>query len=421
MLNYSKKILVPCANQIELDLKRTFPDDAKCMEEAFLSKLRNVLTCFSIRNSSIGYCQGMNFIAGKLLRVIDNEEQVFWIFIQIIEHILPLNYYSELTGVIIDTTLTETILRVYFPELYFFFTKNNFKLTLSNFIHKWLVCLFTSTFQKEVAYTILDFFFIDGSLVLIKTCLCVFAALKDDLIKNNDFESLYGILNDCPQKMNNPNIVIFFLESKRISFDKHLLKQFRSKLRVPIYNGLIKKKLISNKTSKYEKKKVLKKKGVTCDPNWPSCIYAVDAHEVLDFLVLKESRLNFIIDDYYYVKNKQYPDETYDLIDEFNNIEDKEVLCERHAHFCDDKKLVDSSKNFLEAPQSSFFEDNSDCSQVDLKIYGDLEEDKDVDNVVQTIIADLSSRDKPIKDSDYTVLINSSLYYPKNYNFHTLE
>ena len=39
----------------------------------FLEKLQNILTCYSIRNSSVGYCQGFNFIVSKLLEVILDE------------------------------------------------------------------------------------------------------------------------------------------------------------------------------------------------------------------------------------------------------------------------------------------------------------------------------------------------------------
>ena len=75
------------------------------MEQNFLDKLKNILMCYSIRNTTVGYCQGMNFIVGRLLLIMDNEEQAFWIFVQIIEKILPIFYYSDLAGIIIETTM----------------------------------------------------------------------------------------------------------------------------------------------------------------------------------------------------------------------------------------------------------------------------------------------------------------------------
>jgi hypothetical protein len=42
----------------------------------------------------IGYCQGMNFIVGRLMKHMKSEESTFWLFTMLIENILPLNYYT---------------------------------------------------------------------------------------------------------------------------------------------------------------------------------------------------------------------------------------------------------------------------------------------------------------------------------------
>ena len=69
MLKYSKTIPCPSEKQIILDLRRTFPEEKECMTDEFLEKLKNILICYSIRNTSVGYCQGMNFIGGRLLLI----------------------------------------------------------------------------------------------------------------------------------------------------------------------------------------------------------------------------------------------------------------------------------------------------------------------------------------------------------------
>ena len=101
----------------------------------------------------------MNFIAGTLLLIMENEEQAFWVFIQIMERILPITYYSELIGIVVETTLIENILGLYFPDLFKFIIDTNFNIPLRNFIHKWMVCLFTQNLSSEMVYTFLDFFF----------------------------------------------------------------------------------------------------------------------------------------------------------------------------------------------------------------------------------------------------------------------
>ena len=41
------------------------------------NSLKNVLKAYSRRNCTLGYCQGFNYIVGKILKVINNEEDCF--------------------------------------------------------------------------------------------------------------------------------------------------------------------------------------------------------------------------------------------------------------------------------------------------------------------------------------------------------
>ena len=59
--------------QIDKDLKRSHYKQDK----EFIEKVRNVLTNYSIRNSSIGYCQGFNFIVEKIMQIMENNEVLF--------------------------------------------------------------------------------------------------------------------------------------------------------------------------------------------------------------------------------------------------------------------------------------------------------------------------------------------------------
>jgi len=77
--NYYKNLLelsrnIPCfyEKQILKDIPRT---NMEILEKnpSFEQKMRNILVCYSIRNNSIGYCQGFNFIVLRILEIIENE------------------------------------------------------------------------------------------------------------------------------------------------------------------------------------------------------------------------------------------------------------------------------------------------------------------------------------------------------------
>ena len=71
-MELSQKIPLFYEQQILKDVPRT---NANLIEKnpELEKKLRNILVCYSIRNNSIGYCQGFNFIVLRILEVMQNE------------------------------------------------------------------------------------------------------------------------------------------------------------------------------------------------------------------------------------------------------------------------------------------------------------------------------------------------------------
>ena len=69
---------------------------------------------------------------------------------------------------------------------------------------------------------------------------------------------------------------------------------------------------------------------------------------MVEYVILKESKNPFIINDYYYIKNQGDKNKTNNYIDELENHTKKEIIIERQKHICDDMKLVNTSKNLIE-------------------------------------------------------------------------
>ena len=398
------------------------------MTESFLEKLKNILVCYSIRNTSVGYCQGMNFIGGRLLLIMGSEEQTFWLFVQIMEKILSIIYYSELVGIVVETTIIENLISFYFPKLQEYFINNNFNVPLRNFIHKWMVGLFTQTLSPEMVYTFFDFLFLDGRDLLIKNSLFVISFIHDKLIKNNNIEFMYNIFNEGLLKIHDIKTMIYFLEQNNLKnidkYRKQLEKSIISKVKEEAG-------LNSNEEKKKNRSESLKEKGIICNPNWPTCLYDDYTQNVIDVLVLKENKLPYIINDYYYIKNDNYPDnKLYGIYK--NNKETlslvKEVLVERHKHICDNAILVDSSKLLIDEEYKKIdidlidWEKNKDDEN---KIYDKLKNSEDFDNVVKVIQNEMKKTIKPIKINEINIIINNNekgeKYYSTKYFYDNFE
>eukprot|EP00958_Prasinococcus_capsulatus_P029269 scaffold7384_cov396-Prasinococcus_capsulatus_cf.AAC.4 len=64
------------ATQVEKDVYRTLPEHPALSDER-REVLKQLLLTYAKHNPSVGYCQGINFVAGLLLLFLD-EEDAFW-------------------------------------------------------------------------------------------------------------------------------------------------------------------------------------------------------------------------------------------------------------------------------------------------------------------------------------------------------
>jgi hypothetical protein len=78
--------------------------------------LREVLCAYAIRNPSLIYCQGMNYIVAFLLMNEMSSEQTFWFITCLIENILPDDYFKDLTTISIIVCIINDLIEDIFPQ-----------------------------------------------------------------------------------------------------------------------------------------------------------------------------------------------------------------------------------------------------------------------------------------------------------------
>lgn len=106
-------------DDIEKDVDRTFPEHAyfenSGMGEAVL---RRVLRAFAMHNPDIGYCQSLNFVAGMIL-ILMEEEEAFWLLVTIVDKLLPPDYYTKsMVGTYVDQFVLAHIIKKYLPRIH---------------------------------------------------------------------------------------------------------------------------------------------------------------------------------------------------------------------------------------------------------------------------------------------------------------
>ena len=144
------------------DIKRTFPNDPSFKIDSInYKKLFNLLTSYSNYNKSIGYAQGLNFLAASSIFLFKNEEKVF-IFLDGLINRFKLNNLLSINNQNLPKRLKyfSYILNKYCSE---FINHLNSKLLNHEFFStSWLLTLFSNSMERNKLFICWSFMVIFG-------------------------------------------------------------------------------------------------------------------------------------------------------------------------------------------------------------------------------------------------------------------
>lgn len=218
----SDKLILSNINQINLDLHRTLPSNIffnnliSSERGPNFYKLQRILYAFVVYKPEVGYCQGMNKIVGNLLlgdSLADEtrgrmaEEDLFWIFVAVIDQVLPhygnsqLNYFSSesLKHIRRDQQI---IYEKYFPRFMPKLHKHLTSLLVQvEFITlNWWLSLFTENFLSlEIWFKIFDNLLVNSSSIdtqLIALSLSTFQIFESVLLGVHRCDDVYLMMNN---------------------------------------------------------------------------------------------------------------------------------------------------------------------------------------------------------------------------------
>lgn len=192
-LNQASREPPELSNVIERDLYRTFPTNYHFKDEEGITRMRNVLLSYSLRNNSVGYCQSMNFLVAVLLLHMD-EEAAFWVLSSIVEDLVPGHYTKTMTGMHLDQKVFEALVEQRLPKVHAHLAELDFP--LESVTYQWFLCLFVNSLPLETTLRIWDCFLHEGCKALFRTGLAILMLLSKDILCTDNFMDLHQLLTD---------------------------------------------------------------------------------------------------------------------------------------------------------------------------------------------------------------------------------
>eukprot|EP00658_Telonema_sp_P-2_P003772 TRINITY_DN1140_c0_g4_i3.p1 TRINITY_DN1140_c0_g4~~TRINITY_DN1140_c0_g4_i3.p1 ORF type:complete len:405 (-),score=100.35 TRINITY_DN1140_c0_g4_i3:451-1665(-) len=216
-------------NQIDRDINRTFTLHPAFMPTAQgVQSLRSVLRAVAMRFPYIGYCQGMNFVAGLLLVVTKSgashdfstqvqavsleetreiEESAFWIVCGLVDSLLPEAYFGsdrhnklpQLHGLRNSLEVVTFLMESRTPGLVAHL--KDLGLPPSVFAVRWLPCLFSGCLPAETCLRIWDLLFAFGECVLYQAAVALMEMHAEQLMDTDDPQQAFDIIQNASASM----------------------------------------------------------------------------------------------------------------------------------------------------------------------------------------------------------------------------
>jgi len=183
----------PHTEQINRDINRTFPKHIFFQDRGGLGQqlLFNVLKAFSIYNTTVGYCQGMGFIAAMLLIYME-EEDAFWVLVRLCDG-------YGMSGLFMDGfpalnecyDIINKMLAEWLPNLNEHFKNKDIHTPM--YCPQWFLTLFIITLPFAVVLRVWDIFLHDGLSAIFLVAVSLLKLYESEMLKM-DSEQLFTFL-----------------------------------------------------------------------------------------------------------------------------------------------------------------------------------------------------------------------------------
>lgn len=188
-------------------------------------ELYNVLSSYARSNQIVGYCQGMNYIAGLILIVTKDEVATYWLLKYLVEDVADEYHSRNMRGLQRDIFVISEIIKRRKPLI------NEKVLELGMpwavILTKWLICLFSEVLPVETVLRVWDVMFAEGYKIIFRVSLAIILILEDDIMKTNDITELAELLRNISKDRRMVDCQVFIEYMLKINLKRREIELLR--------------------------------------------------------------------------------------------------------------------------------------------------------------------------------------------------
>mmetsp|Transcript_10136 Transcript_10136/g.18995 ORF Transcript_10136/g.18995 Transcript_10136/m.18995 type:complete len:664 (+) Transcript_10136:230-2221(+) len=174
--------------------------------EGGLAKLRRVLRAYSVYDSEVGYCQGMNFIAAMFITFVD-EEEAFWLLVHVMNE-APCRmrglFGEGMSEAHVVLHIADRLINQFHPRLAKHFDRE--QIHISMFATQWLLTMYTSSFPFDVVTRVWDAFLSEGWKVAYRVMLGLLE-MSQSLLMKMKFEDILNYFKEMPFEIDSNDLM----------------------------------------------------------------------------------------------------------------------------------------------------------------------------------------------------------------------
>ena len=196
---------------------------------------------------------------------------------EIVENILPVEYYSELSGVMVDSAVILDNIKLSLTNLYEHLKKYKIDICLNNVIFKWLVTLFFENTDESIYTPVMDSLIVYGDITLYKASILILYMEQNNIMKCTNLCDASIYFDQNLRQFKNKKFNSYLLSKDLIDLNKSVINKLREKKFPKIKDNI-------KQINEFESKKKKNESDTTCNIDWPYCIKSLGSTNINDVI-----------------------------------------------------------------------------------------------------------------------------------------